>query len=165
MEVLITEIIQPLPNHPPPNKILKRLWNKNFLTEIYGNIQTFAFKELQECSSWPLINGAVQVLILKPNRTMFAGKFAKPERFLAVLLEHIFEQHCIIKWVIFFNSFCWLWDFLLADLKLKKTLIMSTRTCGRMFYVRNNIFVKRIPNMRSWNIYIFFQISFFGGML
>ena len=32
-------------------------------------------------------------------------------------------------------------------------------------YVRNNIFKKRIPKMRFWIIYIFVQISFFGGLL
>ena len=32
----------------------------------------------------------------------------------------VFERNCIVKWVIFFASFCWLWDFLLENLKLKK---------------------------------------------
>ena len=32
--------------HSPPDKILLRLWNKHFLTEIYTNIQTFAFQEM-----------------------------------------------------------------------------------------------------------------------
>ena len=72
------------PTNPPPNKILLRLWNKNFLTDIYRNIQTFAFKVLQECSSWASRNGAVQLFFLTPNRNMFAGKFVKSERFLAV---------------------------------------------------------------------------------
>ena len=39
-----------------------RLWNKNFLTEIYRNIRTFAFKVLQMCSSWASRNGAVQTI-------------------------------------------------------------------------------------------------------
>ena len=30
-------------------------------------------------------------------------------------------------------------------------------------YARNNIFRKRIPNMRFWMTYILIQISFFGG--
>ena len=47
------EVIQPTP--PPPSyplrdKTLLRLWNKRFLKEIYGNIQSFVFKVLQECS-------------------------------------------------------------------------------------------------------------------
>ena len=52
----LKEIIQsPLktpPPPPPPDKILLHLWNKNFLTEIYINIQTLSFKLLLECSSW-----------------------------------------------------------------------------------------------------------------
>ena len=52
-------------------------------------MQSFAFKVLQECSSRAPRNGAVQMFFLKPNRNMFAGKFVKLERFLAVLREHI----------------------------------------------------------------------------
>ena len=33
-----------------------------------------------------------------------------------------FEQIYILKWVIFFASFCWLWDSLLENLKLKEKL-------------------------------------------
>ena len=74
----LKEITQPPPTHPPPpGKILLRLWNKNFLKEIYRNIQTFAFKVLQECSSWASRNGGVQMIFLTPNRNMFAGKVRK----------------------------------------------------------------------------------------
>ena len=41
-------------------------------------------------------------------------KFIKSMRF--------FEWNCIVKWVIFFASFCWFWDVLLENLKLKKKL-------------------------------------------
>ena len=39
----IKEIIQPPPTHPLSHQVLLLHWNKNFLTEIYRNIQTFAF--------------------------------------------------------------------------------------------------------------------------
>ena len=58
---------------------------KYFLTEIYRNIQTFAFQVLRECSSWAFRNGAVQMFFLTPTKKMFAEKFAKRVRFLAVL--------------------------------------------------------------------------------
>ena len=54
---------------------------QNIFKEIYRNIQTFAFKVLQECSSWASRNGVVQILFLTPQRNMFAGKFVKSERF------------------------------------------------------------------------------------
>ena len=85
----LKKIIQLPLNAPPPDKILLRLWNKNFLTKICRNIPTFAFKVLQECSFWVSRNGAVQMFFLAPNRNMFAGKFVKSERILAVLWEHI----------------------------------------------------------------------------
>ena len=85
----LKEIIRLSPNLPAPDKILLLLWNKNFLTEIYRNIQTFAFKVLQECSSWASRNGAVQIFFLTPNRKMLARKFVKSETFLAMLREHI----------------------------------------------------------------------------
>ena len=59
------------------DKILLRLWNKNFLMEIYRNIQTFSLKVLQECSSWASSNYAVQMFFLTPNRARLAGKFLK----------------------------------------------------------------------------------------
>ena len=82
------------------------LWNKYFLLDMYRNIQTFAFKMLPECSSWASMNGAVQRSFLTPNRNMFAGKFVR-----------VFEKNCIVKWVGFFATFCWLWDTLLENLK------------------------------------------------
>ena len=49
-----------------------------------------------------------------------------------------YEQNCIVKCVIFFASFCWLWDFLLENLKLRKKrcqlerLVMSIGTSGQI---------------------------------
>ena len=68
------------------------LWNKNFLREVYRNIQTFAFKVLQESSSWASGNGAVQMIFLTPNRNIFAGKFVNWEHFLAVFWEHVISS-------------------------------------------------------------------------
>ena len=45
------KIIQPSPIKPPSDKMLLRLWNKKFLTEIYRNLQTFSFEALQKRSS------------------------------------------------------------------------------------------------------------------
>ena len=77
------------PTHSPPDKILLRLWDKDFLTEICRHIQTFTFKVLQECSSWASRNGTVQIFFLTTNKNVLAGKFVKSEGFLAVLREHI----------------------------------------------------------------------------
>ena len=85
------------PSYLSRDKTLLRLWIKNFVKEIDRNIQRFAFKVLQECSSWASRNGAVQISFLTPNRNMFIGKFVKLERFLAVLREHIIFN---VKWVV-----------------------------------------------------------------
>ena len=37
---------------PPSDKSFLRLWDKSFRTEIYSNIQIFAFQVLRECSYW-----------------------------------------------------------------------------------------------------------------
>ena len=44
---------------------------------MYRNIQGFAFKVFQKCSSWVSRIGAVQMFFLTPNRNMFAKKFVK----------------------------------------------------------------------------------------
>ena len=95
----LKEIIQLPPQsstHPPSDKILLPLWNKNFLTEIYRNIQMFAFKVLRECSSLASRNGGAKMFFLTPNRNIFARKFVESERFLIVLWEHIIFN---VKWV------------------------------------------------------------------
>ena len=71
--------------------------------------------------------------LLTPTRNMYPGKFVKWVTFLVVLLEYIFYNFQsikvlkmsevfwakpIVKWVIFFANFCWIWDFLLEKLKL-----------------------------------------------
>ena len=46
----------------------------------------------------------------------------------------LFERNCIVKCVIIFANFCWLWDFLLENLKIKKkTLMKSTGTSGKIW--------------------------------
>ena len=112
---------------------------------------------------------------LKPNRKMFSGKLVKSETvFLDALREHIvrelrfvkrvrfFERNCIIKWVTFFASFCWLWDFLLEDLTKKKNVDWNVWTDTKNLYARSNIFKKRIPNVRFWIIYFCPNFVFWG---
>ena len=79
----------------------------------------------------------------------------------------LFERNCIVKCVIFFANFCWLWDFPLENLKIKRNSDEDHRNAWKnmkMLYSQN-IFKNRIPNMRFWIIYILVQISFFGGLL
>ena len=47
----LQENIQASPKPPLSDKSLLSLWNKNVLSEIYRNTQTFVFKLLQECGS------------------------------------------------------------------------------------------------------------------
>ena len=153
----LKEIIQPPPTPITPDKILLHLWNKSFLREIYRNIQTFAFKVLQESSSWASGNGAVQMIFLTPNRNIFAGKFVNWESFLAVFWEHVifnFKRVEIRKMseVFWAKLYCKMSDlfrwFLLAlrfsatNSGIKKTLTMSTGTCELKLFARNNIFKK-----------------------
>ena len=85
-----------LPQNPPPSdKMLLCLSKKNFLTDIYRNIQTFAFKVLQKCSSWGSRNIAVQMFSLITSRNMSTGKSLKSEWLLVVLPEHIIFN---VKW-------------------------------------------------------------------
>ena len=140
----LKEIIQPPPHPTPPSSPHNRYnlttsLKQKFSYGIFRNIHIFAFKMLQESSSWASRNGAVQIFFLTLKRNMFTGKFVvKSEKFLAVLREHtifnvkwveahqmskVFERNCIVKCMIFFASFCCLWDFLLENLKLKKNSV------------------------------------------
>ena len=59
--------------HPPSDKVILRLWNKNFLTEICRNIQTVTFKVLQEYSSLESRNDAAQMFFLTQTETCLLG--------------------------------------------------------------------------------------------
>ena len=47
-------------------KIVKQA--QNFITKIYRNIQAFAFKVIQECSSWESRKGPVQLFFLTQKK-------------------------------------------------------------------------------------------------
>ena len=75
-----------------------------------------------------------------------------------------FERNCIVKWVIFFASFCWLWDFLLENLILKKTLI-STATFERIqkSCMPEIIFSKKDFQTRDFESFMFWsKFRYFG---
>ena len=174
----LKELSSLLPSHRSPDKTLLRLWNKNFLKEIFRNTQAFAFKVLQECSSWASRNGACNIFSdtkqkhdcckICEVRNIFgcvAGALSSELRFVKWVT--LFERNCIVKCVIFFANFCWLWDFPLENLKIKRNSDEDHRNAWKnmkMLYSQN-IFKNRIPNMRFWIIYILVQISFFGGLL
>ena len=64
--------------------------------------------------------------------------------------------------------FFWPWDFLLGNLKLKKTLMMFTRTSRQTYkcFIREiTIFKKMILNMRFRISFILIKISIFWGFL
>ena len=68
-----------------------------------------------------------------------------------------FEQNCIVKWVIFVASFCWLWDSK-SELMYKICLyIFDFRFSGRVS--------KPTPNKKFWIIYFLAQILFFETVL
>ena len=152
---VLTKLFSLHPPPIPPDEVLLRLWNKNFLKETYRNIQIFAFKVLEECSSWMSRNGPLQFFFLTPNRNMFAGKFVKWERFFILFWKHIIfsikgvevneisELNRIEKWVIFFASFCWLWDFLLGNLKSRKNSdvhwnVRKNVVCRKKYFQNKN---------------------------
>ena len=55
-----------------------------------------------------------------------------------------FDRNSIVKWVIFSASYCWFWDFLLENLKLKKSddFKWNVWTNIKNLCARNNIFKK-----------------------
>ena len=92
---------------PPPDKKFLRIWNKNFITEIYRNMQTFVFQMFWECSSWAFRNSAGQMFFLTHTRDMFVGKLVNWLRFSAVLQKYFFTMLSELrfkKWVSFLSE-------------------------------------------------------------
>ena len=106
------------------------------------------------------------MFLLAPTRNMFAGKFVKWVRFLALLREYIF---CNVDWVevckmnkVFWaksycktgDRFCWLWDFLLKNLKLKD----KVQICGFesfIFWSKVRLFGTVLARFSQCNFKIF----------
>ena len=96
--VLIKLFSLPL-THSPPDKLLLRLWNKYFLTEIYRNIQAFALKVLQECSSWAARNGPVEMFCYN-TRNMFSETFVKSEKVFGCVAGAYYFHYQVEVWII-----------------------------------------------------------------
>ena len=101
----LDEIIQPPPTHLPSERILLCLFVRRY-TEINGHLLSKCFKN------------AVLGVKKRWSANVFSDTMSSELRFIKWV--RFFERNCIVKWVIFFGSFCWLWDFLLKNLKLKK---------------------------------------------
>ena len=140
----LMEIVQP-PSKPTPNQIKSYydFGTKFFFrryTEICGHLLSKCFESrVRKCQE------IVQCKCFSSHQT-----------------ETRFWKICQVR-----KIFGWLWDFLLENMKLKKTL-MSTGTYGQIYksctpkwYSQKN---KKIQNrnIRFWIIYILVQISFFG---
>ena len=63
-----------------------------------------------------------EICLLKKGFWLCCGSilFSMSNELRFVNWVRLFERKCIVKWVIFFASLCWLWDFQLENLKLKK---------------------------------------------
>ena len=82
----------------------------------------------------------------------------------SVIWVMFFEWNCIVRWAIFFPSFCWLWDFLLQNLKWKRN---SKDVRWYIWANTNNMRMpeiifskKRITNVTFWIIYILVHIQY-----
>ena len=69
---------------------------QKFVTKIYRNIQTFAFKVLQECSPWTFKKWCSGNVFSDTKQKILAWKFVKCERLLDALRECIIFN---VKWV------------------------------------------------------------------
>ena len=162
----LKEIIQPAFPQPNPQQTISYyvFGRKIFLwkyTEVYRHLFSKCFKN----AVLDVKNYALQMFFLKPNRNMLAGKFVKSERLLAVLQENIISN---IKWVEvcktsevswaklyckmsdLLASFCWLWDFLVENLKLNSDDVQRGRW-NVWTHKKNNILQKWILNVRFFS--------------
>ena len=75
-------------------------------------------------------------------------------------MSEVFQAKLFCKLSVLFVSFSWVSDFVLENLKLKKILVnvhWSVWTNIKKLYSRNNIFNKRIPNMRLNHLWLWFK--------
>ena len=174
---------------PPPtplssNNILLPLWNKVSLgryaryTAIYRHLLSKYFKNaVQGVKKWCCANvfsdtkqKDVCWKIYKVRKVFgyVAGAYQFQCQVSWGSQNEVFWAKLYCKMSDFFASFCWLWDILLENLKIKKSnsgdVHWNVGTNTKTLYARNNVFKKRIPNMIFW-ISTLVQISFLGTAL
>ena len=147
----------------------RHLWNYSafhqiktfyaFGTKVFLRRYTGIYRELSLKCSENVVLGRLEMVLrkyffLRSARNIFAGKFVKWVRILAVSWEYIFynverievrkmsrffERNFIVKWVTCFASFCWFGDFLLHNLKSKVKLEMwgfeSFTFCFKFYFL------------------------------
>ena len=135
-------------NTPPPHHQIKPYYiseTKVFLRrylEIYRHLLSRCFKnavlegqEMVQCNIFFDTKQKHDCWKICEVRNIFGcveGVMSSELRFVKWVT--LFERNCIVKCVIIFANFCWLWDFLLENLKIKKkTLMKSTGTSGKIW--------------------------------
>ena len=132
---------------------------------IYRNTQIFAFKVLQQCSSWEQRNGLVQISFFDTKQKHVCRKICKLRKVFGCVSGACYFQcqlSCEVRemsevvWVKLYCKIGALFRKFLLALRLparkseikKSPLLMSTGTCGKYKNVArnniNNIFKKRI---------------------
>ena len=101
------------------------------------------------CTFWLSRNGSVQMIHLTPTRHRFskvskvfgcvAGVYFFNVEWVKVCKMTFFKRNCLVKWVIFVASFCWL-----GETTRKSKINRSTAL-----------------NKKFWIIYFLIQISYF----
>ena len=131
----LQEIIQPSPNPPLSKKMSLRLWEKFFYKDIqkYTNIffestskmlflgvkkwcSANAFSDIKQKHVYWEILKVRQVFCLYCESILFS--MSSESRSVEWIM--FCERNFIVKWVMIFASFCWLWEFLPENLKLKR---------------------------------------------
>ena len=139
---------------------------------------------LKECSSWVSRNGAVQCFFWHKTEKYKVESLQREKGFwlccggilysISSELKFVkwlrfLQRNCIVKWVIFFASFCWLWDFLLENLKLKNKLWwypLARVEKYKNFVCPKKYFQKKNSKHEIFESFIFWSdIRFFGGLL
>ena len=137
------DLHSPPPPILPPDKILLLLWNKILLRryiEVYRHLLSKCLENAvlgcQEMALPHFCNICWKICesILSSMSLRLRLSFIKWMGFV--------ERSYIMKWVILFTSFCWLWDFLLENVKfLKKSLscLLERVDEHKNLYAQNNI--------------------------
>ena len=97
-----------------------------------------------------------EIFLLRFGSTLFS--MSSQLRFAPWL--RFFEQNFIVKWVIFFDRFCWFWDSLPLYYKIWNKRLYVVGDYKETVWLKQ-YFHKKITNMRFWIIYILVQIAFF----
>ena len=117
------------------------------------------FARLKQRATLRKLFSLPQPTFCKVRKTFGSLLFLMPSELRFVKWARFFERSFVVKWLIFFTSFCWLWDF---NLKVSDDVHWNVRTNIKKLFAQNNILKKESQVWDFESFTFWYKFRFLG---